>query len=35
MVLYKAVIKEWYKGTGGGSGLNIDFEGWSDTELEK
>ena len=35
MGLYKAVLKEWHKGTGSRSGLNTDFEGWSDSKLNK
>ena len=35
MVLYKAVLKVWHKGTSGGSSLATDFEGWSDAKLEK
>ena len=34
-VLYKAVLKNWFKGTGGGSGDSSLFEGWSDEKLEK
>lgn len=29
-VLYKKVLKYWYKGTGGGSGDGIFLKGWSD-----
>ena len=35
MVLYKAVLKDWFKGTGGGSGLCTEFEGWNDEKLER
>ena len=35
MVLYKAVLKKWHKGTGGGSGLATEFEEWIDAKLEK
>ena len=35
MVNYKAVLKEWHKGTGGGSGLATEFEGWSDAKLQR
>jgi len=34
-VLYKAVLKNWFKGTGGGTGDCSFFEGWSDEKLEK
>ena len=35
MVSYKAVLKDWYKGTSGGSGVSTEFEGWSNAKLEK
>ena len=35
MVLYKAVLKDWFKGTGVGSGLSTEFEGWNDEKLER
>lgn len=35
MVLYKGVLKDWFKGTGGGSGLCTEFEGWNDEKLER
>ena len=35
MIQYKAVLKEWYKGTGGGSGLVVEFETWDTTQFEK
>ena len=34
MVNYKAVLKEYHKGTGGSSGIATEFEGWSDAKLE-
>ena len=27
---YKAALNEWHKGTGGGSGLETEFEQWGD-----
>ena len=35
MVSCKSVLKNWHKGTGGGSGVSSKFEGWSDAKLEK
>ena len=35
MVQYKACLKEWHKGTGGGSGLAIEFESWDKCKFEK
>ena len=35
MVLYKAVLKNWFKGTGGGSGDRALFEGWDDARLSR
>ena len=35
MVIYKVVLKDWHKGTGGGPGLITEFEGWSDAKLER
>ena len=29
-VLYKACLKDWYKGTGGGPGIDNAFESWND-----
>lgn len=29
-VLYKACLKDWYKGTGGGPGIDKAFESWDD-----
>jgi len=34
-ILYKAVLKNWFKGTGGGTGDSTLFEGWLDEQLEK
>ena len=34
-VLYKEILKKWYKGTGGGSGESTLFEGWSDEKLQR
>ena len=33
--LYKKVLKDWFKGTCGGSGDSTFFEGWSDEKLTK
>ena len=32
---YKAVLKNWFKGTGGGPGLDAAFQTWGDDKLEK
>ena len=32
---YKAALNEWHKGTGGGSGLETEFEQWGDEKFEK
>ena len=32
---YKAALNEWHKGTGGGSGLETEFEKWADDKFEK
>ena len=32
---YKAILKDWYKGTGGGPGLIKEFETWDTTKFEK
>ena len=32
--MYKEVLFDWFKGTGGGSGAATMFEGWSDEKLE-
>ena len=32
---YKAALNEWHKGTGGGSGLETEFEKWGDEKFEK
>ena len=32
---YKAALNEWHKGTGGGSGLETEFEQWRDGKIEK
>ena len=32
---YKGVLNKWFKGTGGGSGLAVHLESWSDAKLEK
>ena len=29
-VLYKACLKDWFKGTGGGPGIDKAFESWND-----
>ena len=35
MTEYKAVLKNWHKGTGGGPGLDIYFQSWSADKLNK
>ena len=35
MTEYKAVLKLWYKGTGGGSGNTSMFEDWTKEKLDK
>ena len=35
MTEYKALLHLWHKGTGGGPGLDIYFESWSDEKKEK
>ena len=35
MTEYKAVFNKWFKGTGGGSGLAVHLETWSDAKLQK
>ena len=35
MTEYKAVLKLWYKGTGGGSGDTSIFEDWTKEKLDK
>ena len=32
---YKAVLKEWFKGTGGGPGIDAAFQTWGDDKLDK
>ena len=32
--MYKEVLFDWFKGTGGGSGAATMFEGWSDDKLK-
>ena len=32
---YKACLKDWFKGTGGGSGLASEFETWDEEKFEK
>ena len=34
-VLYKGVLKQWLKGTGGGSGLTTILNSWDDEKLNK
>ena len=34
-VMYKAALKEWNKGTGGGPGIDAAFQSWDDEKLEK
>ena len=31
--MYKATLKDWFKGTGGGSGASTMFEAWDDEKL--
>ena len=35
LVSYKAALNDWHKGTGGGSGLETEFEKWADDKFEK
>ena len=35
MTKYKGTLNSWYKGTGGGPGLDIDFQSWSQDKLNK
>ena len=35
MTEYKAVLKDWHKGTGGGPGLDIYFQSWTSDKLNK
>ena len=32
---YKEILKDWHKGTGGGSGLISEFKTWDTTKFEK
>ena len=32
---YKAALKEWFKGTGGGPGIDVAFQIWGDEKLQK
>ena len=32
---YKAILKDWHKGTGGGSSLILQFETWDTIKFEK
>ena len=34
-VLYKACLKDWFKGTGGGPGIDKAFESWNDEMRSK
>ena len=34
-ISYKAALKEWFKGTGGGPGINAAFQTWADDKMEK
>ena len=34
-MLYKAALNEWHKGTGGGSGLETEFERWDEDKFDK
>ena len=35
LVLYKAALNDWNKGTGGGSGLDMEFETWDKNKFSK
>ena len=35
MTEYKALLHQWYKGTGGGPGLDVYFESWSQEKRDK
>ena len=35
LIEYKAILKLWYKGTGGGSGDSTLFEDWDQEKLDK
>ena len=35
LIEYKAILKLWYKGTGGGSGDSTLFEDWNQEKLDK
>ena len=35
LIEYKAILKLWYKGTGGGSGNSTLFENWYQEKLDK
>ena len=35
LVSYKAALNDWHKGTGGGSGLETEFEKWDDDKFQK
>ena len=35
LVLYKAALNDWNKGTGGGSGLDTEFETWDKNKFSK
>ena len=34
-VMYKASLKEWNKGTGGGPGIDAAFQSWNDEKFDK
>ena len=34
-VSYKAALKDWHKGPGGGPGIDAAFQSWGDDKLEK
>ena len=34
-VSYKAALKDWFKGTGGGPGIDAAFQTWGDEKMEK
>ena len=34
-IMYKAALKDWFKGTGGISGASAMFEGWDDKKMSR
>ena len=35
LVMYKAALTDWHMGTGGGSGLDIEFEKWDEDKFDR